>query len=224
MPSIQDLFSKRDVFTTTLMTYMTTAYNTEFIEWDPATVALQLKQDLKMDVPGYNLDKIQAASSLFTSNLFHVSLETFLPICMSFSRGTAVGTALTPANIYDIAWGVSEARLLEGTDFDEEGFSHNIRLYTGVILDQEGFYELPKVLDFAEFQKGRKEAAYNAIAASPEDYQLYYEMQKQKRDAINIGIQQRLVALFEELKSMPLKDLNKAYLENILGKLKSSVT
>jgi hypothetical protein len=219
---LQALFRKRDVFTTTLMTYMTAAYKTDFIEWDPATVAMQLKADLHIDVPGYNLDKIQAGCSLFTSNLFHVSIETFLPVCLTMSRGVAITTSLVPANLHDLAWGLSEARLLEGTDFDADGFSHNIALYTGIILDQEGLYEPPKVFEFAEYPKGRKEAAYNAIAATPDDYQLYYEMQQQKRDEINTGIQQRLLALFNEIRTLPLGNLNGAYLENIIGKLKAA--
>jgi hypothetical protein len=47
-------------------------------------------------------------------------------------------------------------------------------------------------------------------------------MQKQKRDEINTGIQQRLLALFNEIRLLPLGNLNGAYLENIIGKLKSA--
>ena len=220
---IQDLFRNKNAFATSLMTYMTSAYGTEFIEWDPTTVELQLKDDLNMDVPGYTLDKIQAASSLFTSNLFHLSLETFIPLCLTFSRGVAITSTLVPANMYDLAWGVTEARLLEGSDFDQEGFSHNIRMYTGAILDLEGLYDPPKCLDFAEYGKGRKEKAYNAIANRADDYQLFYSMQQEKRDNINSALQERFIKLFTELKALPLKDLNGMYLDNILNKLTVAV-
>lgn len=213
------LFASKDACATPMLSWMLHKYGTECLQWDPASVELQLREDLGIAVPNYNLDKIQAASSLLTSNLFHVSLESFANICLALHRGVISPDSLIPANMYDVAWGVTEGRLLEGPDFDKEGFGHNIAMYVGTVLDNAGLYEPGRILSFAEYPAGRKEAVYAAIADTAEDYELYQSRQKDLRDQLNLDLQLKLRSLFEQSLKLALPDSNMEYLQSVVTKL-----
>jgi len=215
----KDLFVSKNAYATPMFTWMLNKYGTEIIQWDPATLELQLREDLGVTVPGYNLDKIHAACSLLASNLFHVSLETFNNICLAFSRGLVSGDYMIPASAFDILWGVTEAKILEGGDFDKEGFSHNIALYAGVVMDQAGIYEPVKTLSWAEYQRGRKEAVYAAIADDPLDYEVYQSRQTDKRDQLNEDLQSKMLEMFTQIKELQIPGANTQYLEQVIAKL-----
>lgn len=215
----KDLFVSPNAYATPMFAWMLNKYGVEVIQWDPATVQLQLKDDLGVDVPGYNLDKIHAACTLLGTNLFHVSLETFNNICLAFTRGVVSGQYMIPANAFDILWGVTEAKILEGADMEVEGFGHNIALYAGLVLDQAGLYEPIKMLGWAEYGSGRKEAVYSAIADNPDDYELYQSRQQDMRDALNEDIQKKMVELFTQIRDLQIPGSNAKYLEAVLGKI-----
>ena len=211
----KDLFGSKDAYATPMFLWMLQRYGVDIIHWDPATIELQLREDL-VEVPGYNLDKINAACSLLASNLFHTSLETFNNICLAFTRGVVSKDYMIPANAFDILWGVTEAKIIEGQDFDKEGFDPNIAHYAGFVLDQAGIYEPIKMLHWIQYQDGRKEAVYNAIADDPLAYETYKSMQQEKKDNLNEDIQKKMIEMFTQVKDLNIPGSNQAYIEHVL--------
>jgi hypothetical protein len=212
----KELFTSKDAYATPMFLWMLQKYGTDIIHWDPATIELQLREDLGEAVPGYNLDKINAACSLLASNLFHTSLETFNNLCLAFSRGVVSGEYMIPARSFDILWGVTEAKIIEGPDFDKEGFDPNIALYAGVTLDHEGIYEPIKMLHWITYPEGRKETVYNAIADDPLSYETYKSMQQDKKDQLNQDVQKKMIEMFKQVRDLHIPGANQQYLDHVL--------
>jgi hypothetical protein len=196
-------------------------YGTDMLEWDPVTIDMQLSEDLRIDIPDGVMDKLNAASSILQSNLFHISLETFNVTCTALSRGLAITDGFTPASLSDSVWGVTEANLLEGNDFWSQGFGHNIARYVGVLLDQGGVYTPPKMLQFAEYPDGVQERNYESFSGDELEFRVFWDRQQELKNTLEGYAKQRMAELFNELASLPIKGMNKEFVDKILNNLKA---
>jgi hypothetical protein len=195
-------------------------YGTEMLEWDPLTTELQLKDDLKVDVLDRSLNKLQAAASIVTSNLFHKSLETFTVTCSTLSQGITIPSEFVPAGLNDCAWGVTEANLLEGNEFWSQGFDENIALYVGLLLDQSGIYTAPKMLAFALYPNGVQERNYESFEGNELEFRVFWEKQQENKAIVEGYAKNRMRELLTELSALPIKGANREFLGKILENLK----
>jgi hypothetical protein len=162
---------------------------------------LEVKDDLGVQPSADLLDRIQAGSSLFTSNLFFLSLEAFSPICNALNFGPVTAQVLIPADLDDVLWGITEARMLVGT---QDKFSHNIARYVGVLLQQEGIVKPPSVLSFAEYDPQGAINTQDAFLTDEVLYQVYWEEQQKQKDFLEELNKQKLLLLMQQLADLPL--------------------
>jgi len=213
----------KTTFTTTVMTILFSRYGMEFVNWDPLTTSIQVKQDFRIEPPTYLRDKIQAGCTLFSTNSYFVSLEAFTAVTGALNRQTISSDYIIPADVDDCAWSCTEARLLLGEDYVESEFSHNVALYIGTILNEEGFSKAPKVLGFAEYPSGVEESLSDNMLEDEIMFRAYWDKQQDKVKELDIGLKKNLLTLLQQLKSLELKDMNKGFIDTALENLSISL-
>ena len=210
-------------FTTTIMTILFSRYGMEFVNWDPLTTSIQIKQDFRIEPPTYLRDKIQAGCSLFATNTYFLSLEAYIATTNALNRQVVSSDYVIPADVDDCAWSCTEARLLLGEDYVETDFSHNVALYIGTILNEEGFSKAPKVLEFAEYPSGVEDSLNDNMLEDEILFRAYWEKQQDKVKELDIGLKKNLLTLLQQLKSLELKDINKGFVDKALESLSANL-
>lgn len=212
-------------FTTSILAILADNFDgMEFCNWDPLTINLQISDDFHIQPPQFLLDRVNAGASLFTSPLFHRSLEAFSQMCNVFNFGVISSEILVPADLDDVLWGVTEAMLLEGEQFNEEGFSHNIARYVGVLLMEAGIQEPPSVLRFAEYDEYEEaNLDENLSTVDPVFAKLYWEEQQAMKDNLEIYNREQLLRLMEQLAVLPIKNMQREIFEAKVEKLRAQV-
>lgn len=219
-----EILSDPGTFATSSIILLTDEFGTEFVEWDPVTLNMEIVNAFGIEPSGELLDRINAGTSLFTSNLFQLSLEAFSAICNSLNFGSVTSELFLPADLDDVLWGVTEAYILGGDMIDKEGFSHNIARYVGYLLSQEGLQEAPSVVSWAEFDEHESNRAYDETTTDPAMYKAYWERQEIERTSLEKWNNEKIVALFKQIEALPLKNGNASFVGEVIGRMKQPKT
>lgn len=219
--TVQQWLADPAIFTTSILTILLDEYETmEFVQWDPSTIEMQFRSDFRIEPPPFLLNRTNAGCALLSGPLFHRSLEVFSQLCNSLNMGAVSSEVLIPADLDDVMWGVTEAMLLEGNLFKEEGFSHSIARYVGVLLSREGIQDPPSVLQFAEYsEREQQQLEDNLLIEDPIFSKLYWETQHQQKDDLEMLNQRKLLLLFEQLNALPIKNMAREGLQKQIKKL-----
>jgi hypothetical protein len=217
LPKLGAILKNEDSFATSLITILLDKFGLEALSWAPETIRLECKEELHVDLPDLNLDKIMAATDIVTSNKFQTQLPSFIQLCNVLSGLEFDPTVFDPADVFEVSWGITEALLLYPVEDDAEGFSDEIRFYIGHIVREAGIVNPPDVLRIAMYDTA--EDPLGAFANDPEMYQAMYELQQSKSDEITGMLKDNLRELFEELGSLPLENGNT---EGLLEKIRKS--
>ena len=216
-----------NTYTTCVMAILLDKYSMDFVEWDPVTVEMQLKDDFKVVPDSQLMDKIGAGSSLLTSNLFFKSLEAFNAICNVLNLGITTSETFLPADLDDIHWGLLEARLLLGDVYTEESFSHDIANYCGQLLESRGIYEPPQILQFSEYPEDVVRNLSDIVAGSEEGFDLpfynaHLESMEEERTSMTALANSKLDELVDQLSQLPIEDRNDAWFNSIANQTSSA--
>jgi hypothetical protein len=214
--------SDESIFTTSVMSILIDRFGPEVLEWDPITVNLEITREFGVEPEEFLLDRAHAGAALLTSNLFHLSLESFSAICNTLNFGVVASETLIPASLDDILWGVTEARLIEGRMFDETPFSHNIARYVGVVLSNEGVTEPPSMLKFAELPEREQENRdANLLTDDPSMFSANWKNREEAKTNMDSGVRRRLRMLVSQLQELPLKNKDEKPLTQLQASLAS---
>jgi len=144
-------YADGESFGTTLLIVALDLFGPECLDWDPLAMTANLEEETGVAIPGANVDKLNAAIRLLTTNEFFTSLPDYILCCNVLSNKSLVPETTDPvAEPAEMAWGVCEAMLLTPLDPKEFQFSPDVCAYAGKILDAAGFARTPAVLDFAD--------------------------------------------------------------------------
>lgn len=221
MSTPEDLLRDPRLFTTSAMALLIDRFGVEFMEWDPITVGLEIESEYGIEPTTELQDRIQAGCSLYTSNLFFVSLETFSTICNTLNFGSTTSQILLPADLDDVMWGCSEAMLILGDIYDEKQFSHNVRLFTGALLKEAGFVKPPSILGFAEFTEDMVLRSDEAFAGDEHMRLSFWADQEHEKEMLETWNQGKIIALMQQLKGLPLKNGSPEFIQQTLDRLKT---
>ena len=120
----------------------------EFLNWEPETVGLEIKDRYGINITENNMDKIQALSLVLTSSMFYNDVDTFIHVCNSLGGEGADFETFDPAEIDEIAWTLTEVLLNDPPEKDSPiPFSSEIREYIKLQATHEGFMRLPAMLE-----------------------------------------------------------------------------
>lgn len=132
---------------TVLYTLCLKTFGSEFHEWEPETIWMELQDEFKVDPVDSNKDKIISAVTLVTSNSFYEDFRVFEAVCKGLNGESGDLEWLTPLTPEEVTWAVVESRILDSTP---EDFSLEVATYTAETLRLGGIYHCPKPLTFCQ--------------------------------------------------------------------------
>jgi hypothetical protein len=201
---LKEMWKSPQTFGIVLLTVFLDRFGTEALEWDPATITLEVEEEFDVDLPQAVFDKLMVAINILTTDSFYRSLPDFVVFCNVLSGDTYRPDTFDPADSAEIAWGLTEGLLIAPPDADNtEPFSEEIRGYIGAVLDQEGVINAPDVLQIA-LRKANVADSANQFSDDPEMFNAIYDVEAGKTDEINKIIQQKAIMLVEQLQAIKL--------------------
>jgi hypothetical protein len=205
---LQEAWTSRETFATVLLTLFLDRFGMEALDWDPATVTLEIEEEFDVDLPRLSLDKLMVAIQILTTDRFHKSLPDFVEFCNVLGGDTYSPQTFDPADAEEVAWGITESMLIAPPDdADTEPFSDEIRAYIGAVLDQEGIINAPDVLRIA-LRRARISPSIEDFSDDPEMFSAVYGLESAKTDEINQTIVTKTQILAAQLAALQLQNGN----------------
>lgn len=172
--------------------------------WDPTTIAMELEETFDVTLPRQNFDRLMAAIRILTTDEFYHSLPDFIWYCNILSGDTMEPGLWDPAEADEIAWGITEALLLDAPE-SPEPFAPQIRQYIGAVMDMQGIVNPPDVLKIAI--RGKNPAGIvGQYSDDPLMYEMVYQTEAAKTQSIHDLIRNNLIELNHQLAALPLRD------------------
>lgn len=220
MKHLADWLADEGTYTTVLMAILWDKYGEEFLQWDPVTVNLQIRDDFHFEPREFLMDRVNAGSVLMTTDQFHQALPSFSAICNVLNFGAAPSQVMMPADLDDVYWGVIESRLLEGPQAARSEFNGDIAAFVGVLLSEAGIDEPPPQLRFAVMPEQEQSNLQDGLATADESFfKVYWEKRQAARTEFESLGMKRLQELFDQLQQVPLVHKNGEWLQRQQDKL-----
>jgi hypothetical protein len=228
MERVRRILEDPDTFATVLFVLACDAFGPECLHdpddpdrgpWHPATFRAELEHRFGVKLPAGNLDKLMAAVTVVTTDLFFKNASTFVTLA-----NVLAGDAFDPgtwekADAVECAWAITEALLLDPPDHtDPEPFSDEVRYYIGAVLKDEGYVSPPDVLKIALGADSALKVDYD-FTDDPAMFKGMYEVQQGKSAEVEEVLREQLTELRAQLKSLSLTDGNTAELEQRIGQM-----
>ena len=199
-------------YTTSVMSILLDRWGAlDFIEWDPLTINLQLRDEFGIEANETLMDKIGAASALFSTNTFFIDFETFNSVSNVLNLGVTSSSLMLPADLDDALWACTEAKLLLGDLYDDSAYSHDVARYVGFLLTQDGVRNPPPILRFAEYDE-RGDANTRENTQDEAIHLAYWRGQQEDREMLDQRNRERLADLFDQIAELPIKGMNKQWI------------
>jgi hypothetical protein len=202
--NMQEMWKSPQTFGSVLLTVFLDRFGVEGLQWDPATVVMEVEEEFDVDMPQCAIDKLMAAINILTSDSFYTNLPDFVMLCNVLSGDTYRPDMFDPADSAEVAWGLTEGLLISPPDDQEnEPFSDEIRAYIGAVLDTEGIINAPDILQIALRQANVSDAA-NQFSDDPAMFNAIYDVEAGKTEDINNSIKQKALMLVAQLQAIKL--------------------
>lgn len=126
-------------------------YGTDILHVEPQLLRQEIEKDFNIHLSDLQSDKLQAAITVLTTDLFEVDWRVFETCCNLFCNNPVDHEDLNPLDAEDIATGVAEAYLIrEGEVFH---YDEEIRAYVGLIFHEYGLSHAPTIFPTAIIPK-----------------------------------------------------------------------
>lgn len=215
----QEAWTSQETFATVLLTLFLDRFGMEALEWDPATITLEVEEEFNVDLPQLSLDRLLVAIQIVTTDRFYKSLPDFIAFCNTLDGEEYNPNVFDPADAEEVAWGITEALMLSPPDDDDkEPFTDEIRSYIGAVLDSEGIINAPDVLQIA-LRRARISPSIEDFSDDPDMFSAVYELEEGKKEDINQAIKLKLQLLIAQLSALNLENGNTA---EVVAMLKSN--
>ena len=206
---LKALITSSDTFVTTLITLLADRYGTEFLQWEPETIVMEVEDDFHVDLPQQALDKIMTGVAIMTTDDFFNSLPDFVQHCNVLSGDLYNPELWDPADSSEVAWGITEAMLLWPPDGDTDSpFSEEIVAYIGKVLDDEGIMTPPDVLQIAIRDTDFASMVQNEFSDDPDMFGMIHQFESDKTKQIDGYVRSNLKELSAQMRALPLKSGN----------------
>jgi hypothetical protein len=110
-------------------------YGEDWYLWEPVTVAMELTDDYKVEIPSEVMDKLCAIQVLIATGAFFQDIDAFLSVCGAFAEGDPMFDVFDPPTLEEVAWGLTEAAL----NREMRPFGSRIKGYVQDLLDADGY-------------------------------------------------------------------------------------
>ena len=191
-----------------LLTLFLDRFGMEGLEWDPATIALEIEEEFNVKLSQGSLDKLIVCIQILTTDRFFKNPPDFISFCNVLGDDTYRPDMWDPADAEEIAWGITEALMIEPPDEnDPEPFTDEIRGYIGAVLDSEGIINPPDILRIA-LRSNRVSKNITDFSDDPEMFSAVYDLEAGKTEDINNTLRMKTKLLAEQMAALNLKNGN----------------
>jgi hypothetical protein len=121
-------------------------YGNECFEWDSMVLKAELNEDFDCDLTDLQSDKIQAAITVLTTDVYETHINSFETINYLFNHLQDNFDEINPLEPEQLIAGLTEAYLIRGEKFD---FSPEVRVYAGQIFRDYGMHKPPTLFPTA---------------------------------------------------------------------------
>jgi hypothetical protein len=222
------LLEDRDTFATVLFILALDTFGPECLHdpddpdrgpWHATTFNSMIEQHFGVKLPKCNLDKIMAACTIVTTDLFFKNVDRFIVLANVLAGDEFDPSTFEPADSVECAWAITEALLLDPPDADDpEPFGDDVRRYIGFVLRDEGYITPPDVLKIAIGNDLASKVRYD-FADDPEMFSGIYATQQEKTQEVESTLRACLLDLREQLTALHLRDGTTAEVIKRLGVL-----
>lgn len=204
-----------EAFATTLLVMGLDHYGPELLTWHPETIKLEIQDDFGIKLPKANFDRLLAAITVVTTDLFFKNLPRFIQLANVLAFDDFQPDEFEPADSMECAWAITEALLLSPPDDDDaEPFSLDIRKYIGFVLHEEGFTQAPDVLRLAV--KDYANTVTYDFTDDPEMFAAVNDVQTGKKEQVESTLRMCLKELMAQLADLKLRN---GTTDEIVGRL-----
>lgn len=176
-------------------------------EWDPRAILMEIEDDFNVQLPAANFDRLMVAINIVTSDAFFKSLPDFIDYCNILSGSTLDPRVWDPADVGEIAWGLTEALLIWPPDEDDDNpFDSEITAYIGQALDAEGIIHPPDILKIATDRSHFAGRVPDTYTDDPDMFAAISDFEDRKTAAITEILHENLAKLAMQLNSIPFRE------------------
>lgn len=221
-----EVFSRPDMHAACLLLMAVDSWGMECIEWEPETFSGAVRTSFGVELDGLNYDKLNAAISLLSSNLYHRSPGAFGAINKALSFKSIQPNEFNVSSLDDVLWGTTEAQLIMGQEeFVEQGFTQDISRYVGQLLESEGITHPPSNLAFAKINESYMEANTNVEFEDPMAWKMTMQREEEALEEMNKFMGVNLQRLFMQLRELPLADRDQleGQIDGMLASIKAKI-
>lgn len=127
-------------------------YGMACLEYEPALLRDQIEKDFDIKLATIQMDKLQAAMAVMTTDSFYDDWRVFEATCHLFHNEATDTDLVTPLDAEDIAIGLAEATMIKNDVNDPSDtlvFDEEVRAYAGRIFYEYGLCKAPKIFPTA---------------------------------------------------------------------------
>lgn len=155
--TLTEIFNDQSVTATALHVAVLEVFGTVIYEWDPLTLWLEIRDELRLELPEANQDKLQALLAAVGTDGFYKTTQGFYTIANTLTDGDGGFQVFDPISVAEMLWAIYEVAI----NRDPEPFSPSVDAMIRNILSQEGNSGAPE----AYLQSlGDSEASDNPIS------------------------------------------------------------
>lgn len=127
-------------------------YGMASLEYEPALLRDQIEKDYDLKLSQLQVDKLQAAMAVMTTDSFYEDWRVFEATCHVFCNEPIDTELVNPLEAEDIAVGLAEVTMIKNDVNDDKDhliFDDEIRVYAGKVFYDYGFCKAPKIFPTA---------------------------------------------------------------------------
>lgn len=213
----QELWQSDEAFGSSLLIACLDDWGLGFLEWEPETQEITIREKYGKDVRDDNILRMLAAVSVLTSDLFLVDLNAFCAACTALDFERTSEDKFVPAGLDEIMWGLTEARVLLG-GIDQKKISPEVAIYVGKLLELEGIEKPPETIAFAKNPSLGVSA--DTLADLPDLAQMFEEDQEFTREELDRIALEKLSRLLEQINELKLDTSDLSEFREMLNRMK----
>lgn len=162
-----ELLASDETFAFTLMTILLNEYEQDLFDENPVALFNRIEEDFRIKFPEENENRVNAALTAMTTDLFYTQFSAFKSITLALNEGDIGEIAdgdedEEDLNAAEILWAITEVGLLNGETFTEvqDKISDSVATGCNAVIDNEAEEEEEIDNDTDSIEEAIKEPYY----------------------------------------------------------------
>ena len=191
-PNISAALRTPQTMSLVLVEILRYSYDEQWVEWDPTTIYLELRDDYDVEVDTTVMDRISAAQVILDTGDFFQRTDAFINISNTLASGTPSFGLFDPVTVPEAAWALVEVSMMR----ELMPFGYNVRKLNKIMLDEAGYVDdYPAVFDVI---LGKERPTAKNVAAA-----INHTMRDNESEGIEWFIDEMLTDIIYQFSKIP---------------------